>query len=190
MSLGIEKVLLALIAFGVIYLIIAEDEPAVPKEVKQLGRIEKPAVIQYPKPPRYSSRNRQYSQTPVAPKSYSDPFEHPLDTRQNWNSRFPQYRFRPLDEDRNKTTPYQSDTQQQQSKQPAFFYDLPGYRYPDNRNRKRQSSPGKNSERFRPLDEKRQLRRWQGSYRRMSRLPEQLVAPRRSIVFPVLTGPT
>jgi len=189
MSLNIPRVLLALGAVGAVYLFFSDDEPVAPKEVKNQQHVTKPAITRSPEPRQYLPRDGQYySQTPAVPPTYSYGSGQRSGVGQHWDSQFPESHFRPPDQTGNETGGSQPETRQPQPNNPAYPYGPPGYDYPDYRYQNRQSSPNTRLERFRPLDEKRQSKRWQGNYQRLSTWPEQLVAPNRSASYLRLAG--
>lgn len=185
MNWSVPRILLALSVTGGLFLIISGEDPVEHKETTTQERIGKPAVNQYREQWQTAPENRSYSQAPVFPPNYSNSnrFEHSSQAGPSWDQRFPEPRFRPIDKSSDATGASPSDARQNQQENRAFSYDPPSYDYPDYRNQGQQTPPSAWSGRFRPLDEKRQSKRWHGNYRRMSTWPEQLVAPNRSASY-------
>jgi hypothetical protein len=181
MNLSTPKILLVLIVVAAGYLLYPEDETVVSTEAKYQPNIVKPSVSQYPASQKYPPRGQRYSQTDTFRPTYSGGFEQPPEIIKHRNPGFPEYRFRPLDEKRGAAGRYQSESQQLRPEYPTYSKDLPGNEYPNYRSQYPQDAPNPLFQQFRPLDEKRQSKRWQGNYWPKSTFPEQLAANR----FPV-----
>ena len=188
MNWSVSRILLALSVIGGLYFLIAEDDPVEHKEASNQKRLDNPAVAQHRETSQTDPQHGWFSQAPMLPPTYSNRFEQPSQAGNTWDWGFPEPRFRPMDKNSNTTGGSPSETRQRQQDNPAFTYDPPTFNYPDYRNQGQQTPPSGWSGRFRPLDEKRQSKRWHGNYRRMSTWPEQLVAPNRSASYFKLAG--
>lgn len=183
MSLSVPKILFTLGLVGAVFLFFSDDESVAPKTVKHKEHITKPTVVKSPQPQQFRPRGERYSGTPAVTQNYFNEFAQSPGAGQHWESRFPESHFRPHDQNNNIVGGYQADTRQPQPDHPAFSYGPPSYGYPDYRNQGGQPPPNAMIERFRPLDEKRQQKRWHGNYHPMSTWPEQMVAPDRSASY-------
>jgi len=188
MDLSITKILLVLGAFGVLFLFVSEDETIAPKEEKDLQRVTRPTIDRNTEIRKYRPLSGELSRPPVNQPAYSNRFEQSSAADRQREMLFPEARFRPLDQNSGESSGYQSGTANVQPGYPAFSYGQPGHSYPNYRYQGGQIAPNPMLERFRPLDEKRQSKRWQGNFQRMTTWPEQLAAPNRPSILR-LAGP-
>lgn len=179
MNLSKPKVLLVLGVAAAIFWFVSDDKPPVTEQTKVLQPDSKPVLKPQREMERFGPRSDQYSQAPFYPPASFERYGQPPVMDSRWASQYPESRFRPLDQNRKQAEVTRPDSRQFQSTTPNFSYapsgqEFPQYRYNDGR-----TQADSMSGRFRPWDEKRQSRRWQGNFQRMTYWPEQLAAPER-----------
>jgi hypothetical protein len=185
MNLSLPRLALILAGAAVLGYLTGHDEPA-PERPPLPPAVEQPA-LPAPSPPGAapwqdgSAPSDGYAQRLPPPAAYRAPDRAP--------PRQPPYfgqQFRPLPDQRgagNRNVPGARPPEQPR-------YAAPAPRLPQTERRYQPRQPGYDMpDRFRPLEEQEQTRRWQGSYRRMSS-PPQFAAPGAPGGYRVLAGPT
>jgi len=179
MNLSKPKIFLILGVAAAIFWFVSDDEPVLTEQAEAPQRNTKPVLKPDWEREQYSRQSNQYSQVPAFTPPAFNHYGQPPAADNRWQSQYPESRFRPLDKSRDKAEGSKPDYRKYQPAPPSFSYGPDGQTYPQFHYNDGRTQADSMSGRFRPWDEKRQSRRWQGNFRRMTHWPEQLAAPLR-----------